>query len=330
MRPLAIALLLFVPLQLVCAEEPAAEPATDRAAELAKIVAPFVDHQTLAVIHADLASFDAVETTDALAEFFHLSDDTRDFLQSEIAPITVVAQSLPPDAKFDMFFVVSFSDLAKVPLFIVMPLEGGAPAAPVALEIRHGLSGRFGTEIVSEEIHGALVTGTPQTLHRLKKLPPAARPEIETAFAAVGDSELQVLVVPSANARKALELIYPTLPAALGGGPTRDLTQKFEWLAVGVTLPPNDSGLRAVVQSTSEDAARQLGDSIGKLVSSLNQDTTLEASHAAKLTERIVPEIDGTRITIDVTAAVDEVADYGTLLAPLFTMAQPAAKANAK
>jgi len=326
MRLVALALLLLFPLQALCA----AEPAAGRADELAQLIAPFVDHQTLAVIHADLASFDAVETTDALAEFFHLEDDTRDFLQSEIAPITVVAQSLPPDAKFDMFFVVSFSDLAKVPLFIVMPLEGGAPAAPVALEIRHGLSGRFRTEIISEEVHGALITGTPQTIHRLKRLPAAPRPEIAAAFEAVSDSELQVLIVPSPNARKAMELVYPTLPASLGGGPTRELTQKFEWLAVGLTLPPNDSGLRAVVQSTSEDAAKQLGESITKLVATLNKDTALDASHAAKLTDRIVPEIDGTRITIDVTAAVDEVADYGTLLAPLFTMSQPAAKPAAE
>lgn len=326
MRLVALAILLVIPLRVLVAEEPAA----GRSGELAALVAPFVDNQTLAVIHADLAAFDAVETTDALAEFFHLDDDTRDFLQSEIAPITVVAQSLPPDAKFDMFFVVSFSDLAKVPLFIVMPLESGAPAAPVALEIRHGLSGRFGTEIVSEELHGALITGTPQTIARLKKLPPAPRPEIAAAFEAAGDSELQVLLVPSANARKALELVYPTLPASIGGGPTRDLMQKFEWLAVGLTLPPNESGLRAVVQSTSEDAARQLGASITALVATLTKDTTLEASHAAMLTQRIVPEIEGTRITIDVTAAVDEVADYGTLLAPLFTMAGPVAKPAAE
>lgn len=322
MRPLAIALLLLIPLPTLHAEE----AAVGRGEELAQLIAPFVDHQTLAVIHADLASFDAVETADALAEFFHLESDTRDFLQSEIAPITVVSQSLPPDAKFDMFFVVSFSDLAKVPLYIVMPLAGGAPAAPVALEIRHGLSGRFRTEIVSEEVHGALITGTPQTIHRLKKLPPAPRPEIAAAFEVVSDSELQVLIVPSANARKAMELVYPTLPASLGGGPTRDLTQKFEWLAVGLTLPPNDTGLRAVVQSPSEDAAKQLGESISTLVAKLNKDTALDASHAAKLTERIVPEIEGTRITLDVTAAGDEVADYGTLLAPLFTMTTPAAE----
>jgi hypothetical protein len=326
MRLLLLALLLVFPVYVLRAEE----PATGRAKELAGLVAPFVDHQTLAVIHADLASFDAVETTDALVEFFHLDADTRDFLQAEIAPITVVAQSLPPGANFDLFFVVSFSDLAKVPLFIVMPLEEGTPAAPVALEIRNGLSGRFRTEIVSEELHGALVTGTPQTLHRLKKLPPAPRPEIETAFAAVSDSELQVLIIPSTNARKALELIYPTLPASLGGGPTRELTQKFEWLAIGLTLPPNDSGLRAVVQSTSEEAAGQLSESIAKLVASLHQDSELEASHAAKLTERIVPAVEGARIVIDVTAAVDEVADYGTLLAPLFTMTQPPAKPAAK
>ena len=141
----------------------------------------------------------------------------------------------------------------------------------------------------------------------------------------MSDSELQVLVVPSANARKAMELLYPTLPASLGGGPTRDLTQKFEWLAVGITLPPNDTGLRAVVQSTSEAAASQLGESIATLVATLSKDTALDASHAAKLTERIVPDIEGTRITIDVTAAGDEVADFGTLLGPLFTMAGPAA-----
>ncbi len=321
--PLTLLLLMF-PLRSLLAEE----PVDGRAAEIAGLIAPFVDNQTLGVIHGDLAAFDVHETIDALAELFHLESDTRDFLQSEIAPISVVAQSLPPDAHFDIFFVVSLYDLAKVPLYMVMPLTESTPAAPVALEIRNGLSSGFRTEIVSEEIRGALVTGTPQTLARLKKLPAQPRPDILAALAAVEDSELQALVAPSAEARKLLELVSPQLPASLGGGPAREQTRKFAWLSVGLRLPPNDAGVRAVVQATSEEAAAELSQSLATLVASLIADTTLEAAHAQTLAQRVVPEVDGARVTIDVTAAVDEIAAYGSLLAPLFRVSdrQPAAE----
>lgn len=315
---IVLALLSFTG-SVVSAQEP-------RPAELAAAIAPFVDAQTLAIVHADLAAFDASEAVDTFAGFFRLSSAARDRAQALVAPIYVFADSLPAGATSDLFFVVSVSDFSRLPVFVVLPVSAAAPA--IAMEIRHGLTGQFKTEVVTEELHGCLVVGSEMTISRLKKMPAVARPEVQAGFEAAGESAIQVLIVPSADALRLVEVLVPKLPPQLGGGPTRDVTRHLQWAAVGLSLPPNDAGLRLVVQATSESSAKVLSELLGRVVASLRDRSTLGKSSTENLTARMVPTVGGTRVTLDVTASVEEVADFGALLAPLLSVTQGAKPAK--
>jgi hypothetical protein len=308
-----IVLLLCFSGSLCLAQEP-------RPGQLAATIAPFVDAQTLAIVHADLAAFDASEAVHTFASLFHLSSVERDRMQALVAPIYVFADSLPAGATADLFFVVSVSDFSRIPVFVVLPVSAAAPA--IALEIRRDLAAQFKTEVVAEELHGCLVVGSVLTIARLKKAPTVARPEVQAGFEAVGESAIQVLIVPSADALRLVEAFVPKLPPALGGVPTRDVTRHLQWAAVGLSLPPNDAGLRLAVQAIDESSAKALADLIGRFVTSLRTPDELGKSTAEKLTARLAPTVDGARVTLDVTATVDEVAEFGALLAPLLSVTQ--------
>jgi hypothetical protein len=297
-----------------------------RPTELAAAIAPFVDAQTLAVVHADLAAFDASETVDTFASFFHFSESERDRWQALVIPINVFADALPAGATADLFFVVSLSDLARLPVFVVLPQGTAAPA--IAMEIRRNLASQFKTEVITEELHGCLVIGSPLTIGRLKKVPAVVRPEIQAGFEAADESAMQVLIVPSADALHLVELLVPKLPPQLGGGPTRGVTSHLQWAAVGLSLPPNDAGLRLVVQATNEASAKVLSDLLGLLMASLRERSKLTEKNLESLTARLVPTVEGTRISLDVTASGGEVADFGLLLSPLMSLAQEALPAK--
>ena len=208
----------------------AQEPPLDR---VAKIVAPLVDEQTLAVVHANLTAFDAATTIDIVARGLQWPEDVRDHLQVQFAPIQVVTQSLPETAAVDAILVISFSDLAQLPFFLALPIDNTTPAKAIALEARCAIGESWRREVVSEEIGDTLITGAPSTLARLKKAKPVARPEIAAAFQAVGQGGIQFAIVPSAAVRKLAESLAPKLPERLGGGSTKTFTQGIVWSAVG-------------------------------------------------------------------------------------------------
>ncbi len=293
---------------------------------LAKVVAPFVDNQTVAVFHVDLATFDALETVDLLAEFLHMDPADRDRLQADVAPISVVAQTLSADAHADVFAVVSVSDLASLPLFFVSPLDPGAVSPPIAVELRRALAGQFRAEVATEEIAGALVTGSTRTIERLKQKSAVERPEIAAAFAAAGETAAQILIVPTPDARRAIELLMPKLPESLGGGRTSQITRHLKWAAVGVNLPPGDTCVRVVVEAENSTSAESLVDSFSALIKGL-EDRRVDGKDAVELdnlTARLAPQADGARLTVEVFPESGEAAKFGVLLSPLLKVARGA------
>jgi hypothetical protein len=196
-------------LQLVAQDD----PNLDR---LGKIVAPYVDQQTLAVVHVDLLSFDAPRTIDMLAQLAQLPVSERDSLQAELAPISVVAQAVPPGTAGNVFAVVSLADMARLPFFLVLPLDE-IPARAIAVEARRAIEKNWQRHVLVEQIGQALIVGAPETIERLKKSKPAARPEIAAALQSTTGGSLHLAFVPSAELRNVLQGIMPELPKQVGG-----------------------------------------------------------------------------------------------------------------
>ncbi len=290
---------------------------------LAESIAPYVDGQTVAVVHVDLAAFEAAGAIDLLADFLHLPAEERDRLQALVVPINVFAGTLPEGARADVFVVVSLSDLAGLPFFFVVPRETNAASAAIAMEVRRSLADQFHTEVAMEQIGESLVTGSRRTIDRLKQAKPAERAEIAAAFAAAGPGALELLVVPSADARRAIELLYPKLPEELGGGPTSQWTRNVEWLAVGIALTPGQTRLRVRVQATGEEEAALLVEKISNIVAPLGKRRELgdAVPDAEAQARRLVPTAKGNQLSLELTVADDEVSHMGSLLSPLLKTA---------
>ncbi len=290
----------------------------------AQAIAPFVDNQTLAIVRVDLAAFDASETVELLAVFLQMTDAQRDQAAALVAPIRVFSNALPAGGQADIFTVVSFSDLASVPFFFVLPLETNPAAAAIGMEIRRGIAEQAHTEAAMERLGDVIVTGSARTVERLKKAKPVAREDISQAFEAVEESPLQVLLVPTAAVRRLLQVTVPSLPAELGGGPTKPLTESIEWVAFGLHLPPSDTDARFVVQATSDEAAAVLAIGIAQQIEALGQrdDVRQAIPEFDDLATRLQPQIAGRRVTVEFTASPEEVASLGAFLAPLLKQAQ--------
>jgi len=231
------------------------KPADDR---LAEVIAPYVDDKTLVVVHLDLMAFDAVETVDWFAEVAELSDRERDKLQAQAVLIGVVTQTLPTEKSVDAFVVISLADLGRLPFFLVLPIDESSPASAIAAEARRDIEKDWKRKVVTERLGEALVIGSQETIDRLKKDRPTARPDVAAAFRSAGSGAVQVAFVPSAALRKLAETVFPTLPQALGGGPTRAFTQGGTWVAVGIDFPPKKVAVRVAVQSADAEAAATL------------------------------------------------------------------------
>jgi hypothetical protein len=286
---------------------------------LAKIVAPYVDQQTIFALHTDLMAFEVPETIEAAAKLFAWPDDTRDWVKAQAAPIDVITQSLSSGSTVDIFLLGSLMDIARLPFYMVLPLDNTTPASAIAGEARRDIEKQWRRPIASEAVGNALVTGSPETIERLKKSPPAARPEIAAAFEAAADSPVKIAIVPPAEFRRLMEGIVPQLPGALGGGPTKAFTQGVVWAAVGIDLPPNEVAVRVVIQSASAEAAAELEREVGKLFEAIGQLEQVRDSTERfdELSKHLVPKAFGDQLKLELTEENGGIEALTTILGPI-------------
>src|SRR5262249_26550968 len=121
-------------------------------ARLDKIVAPYVDGQTVLAMHTDLMAFDVPETIELVAKLFAWPDHTRDFVKAQAAPIDVVTQALPSDATVDIFLLANLVDISRLPFYLVLPLNNTTPASAIAGEARRDIEREWQRPVVSEAI----------------------------------------------------------------------------------------------------------------------------------------------------------------------------------
>lgn len=270
---------------------------------LAKIVAPFIDAQTLVIVHVDLMAFDSAKSVDLLARLAQFADRDRDILQAKFVPINVISQSLPKGTTIDVFIVVGLADLARLPFFLVMPLDATTPANAIAVELRREIHNAWRQPLVSQQIGDALVTGSQESINRLKTSQTVARKEIAVAFQTAGQSAMQVAFVPSPELRGLAESILPKLPKQVGGGPTKAFTQGVVWAAVAVDLPPKRLAVRVVLQSINAAAAVSLERELSKLFEEVGLLPQIQEAipEFAELSKGLLPKASGDQLQLELT-----------------------------
>jgi hypothetical protein len=218
----------------------------------AEAVGPFLDEQTVAVAHVDLTRIDV----DALATKGYLAAlpglESKDIEESKHELRGALAALIKAGGR-DLYVVFSLADLPNKP-FVIVPRPSEADAQAARREVEHN---KLFPGARLARMDRAVVVGEEGTLNRLRTLQATPRPELAPAFAAAGDTTAQVLVLPTADMRRVIEELLPTLPPEVGSTPTTTFTRGFQWAALSVDLSP-EVALQLVIQSPDPKAAERL------------------------------------------------------------------------
>lgn len=283
-RLLAISMLLFL-----AAPGFAETPAEARA----KMVAPFLDAQTIAVVRVDVSKVDPEALAKRVAGLAKL-DEAEVVRQAKL--LAALKKQFTDAGGKEIYLVVSLADLPESTL-IVVPLAVGKDEKPLDALFR--LAGMAGLERRGD----AVGIGTEATLKRLRDLKPDPRPDLARAFEALGDNaDVHLVVLPPADLRRAVGETMPKLPAEVGGGSSTVLTDGLRWAAARLKLAPK-AELEILVQTKDADTARALRDVARRTVEQAARQEEIKQwlPRSEKLVEVLAPTVNGDRLSFKVT-----------------------------
>jgi hypothetical protein len=240
---------------LLATEETTQGADRPRPEQLAKAIAPFLDRQALVVVHANLDRFDG----EAFATHFRtLLHEGQDFGWSQVIEWHRALREVECD---NLYLVVSLADLPQPP-FLLFPSKTTVSANVIREKLAALLRP---SSLIVEELFGMTFVGRRQSLERLRDLTPDVRASLVDGFEAAGESDLQAVFLPTADDRRVIEELLPTLPDEIGGGPSTIVTRGIRWGAIGVKTQ-SPLSVRIVAQSQDDAAAIALRDCWQKLL----------------------------------------------------------------
>lgn len=268
--------------------------AQDKSKQLADMIAPFIDEQTVAVGCADLSSIDMEAVRQWLADAAKKVNvpapaaDDRDF-----AFVSNWIASFRKAGGRYMFVVINPGDVPYVP--VVIPLEEGADAKAISA-LMEGESKGWKSEVIGR----AIVFAEASTMERLHKLKPAARPDLAAAFAVAGEAPLRGAFFPSADLRRIIAELMPNLPKEAGGGSTEPISKGLSWAGAGIGLPPRPS-VNLVMQCQDAASAKALSDLIGSVLTAFKNipDVKGEVGNVEQFVAAVAPRLNGDRLTLN-------------------------------
>ncbi len=216
---------------------------------LASKVAPFVDDQTVAILHFDVAHADVAKIQQLLRSLSGDPDSSNRYAAALVSWLPRFVKA----GGTEVYLVFSMTNWQRDPCFAIVPLASGVDPKEMLAVL--GTVPAF-KELVRTPIgNSAIFVGGPESLERVKNIKPVERKEITKALSALGSGTIQLVFMPPADTRRLIEEVVPTLPAELGGGSVKVLTRGLGWAAAALDISGTPS-FRLVVQS--EDASRAI------------------------------------------------------------------------
>jgi Protein of unknown function (DUF1559) len=264
----------------------------------ANAVAPYLDDQTVAVIHVNLSALDVDALFSKAAVLAKMDAGALALPRKEA---TAAVKALTDAGAHEFYTVVSLADVPEHQPFVVFPLAPGKEAE------KNANFEKLKTVLVHDEpfhlqhfepIGDAVVGGDEATLKRLHDLKPVARPDLAKALAAADGNLAQLVVLLPKDAAKVLESAMPTLPAEVGGGSSKVLTEGFRWAALSVNAPDLEGSI--TVQASNADAAKDLLDLHDKIFDAIskNKQAREMLPNFDKVKSMLRPKVDGDRLTV--------------------------------
>jgi hypothetical protein len=282
------------------------------AAALAKAVAPFLEDGTFLVAHVDLTRVDPAQLAARAAAV--TGGAARDFSSMASEKDRERLKALRTAGARDVFLVLAIADLFSKGAAIIVPVEEGAHGKAIL----EAMGAKYDKAV---EMGGAILTGEPSTVERLRRKKGVARPEVAAALTAAGDGVAQVALLLPKDLRKFLEELMPKLPKELGGGRMKTFTEGFLWAGLGIEADPA-MRLQLVIASPDADAAKELRAAIDRALQAAAASKELRAvlPKAEDFVPRILPKADGDRLRL----ALDE-KTLGEIVQPLVPKVRGAA-----
>ncbi len=218
------------------------------AAVRARVVAPFIDEETLAVVHVDLSRVAIDPLFDTLAQVVPQAAEER---KEAKAGLGGALSGLTKLGIRDFYMLFPMSFVPPQPPLDLLVVKPGTDAEAV----RAAIPGFRGTAKLIGNI--VALADREEALARLGNLKTDDRPELVKAFQAAGDTAVQVAVLPPRHFARVVEEMLPELPKQIGGGPSTIITRGALWAALGIDLPPKAKA-RLVIQSQDPAAAEAL------------------------------------------------------------------------
>lgn len=282
----------------------------------------FVNEQTLAVARVDVTrvDFDALDqwTQGVLAQSSLPDVDRKDLspkLRETLASAKRWAERFKQAGGRSIWAVFTLETFPQTaPMFFVVPLPrdadvnalrslfGDEPGKPAPRDRTFGTR-RIGDALVC--VKAEVETPVLDVIAAMRAQP---RPELTKALAEAGEAPLDLLLIPTADARKVVESMVPPMPE---GHSITDLTRGLVWAAAGVRLPPEASA-HLVIQSESHDAAAALQgllkatlhtaqDGHGNAANDAIAVRAMSAVVAAAMTAADQSRVENDRVVVDLT-----------------------------
>jgi prepilin-type processing-associated H-X9-DG protein len=267
----------------------------------ARAMAPFLDNDVIAVGHFDLTKLDA----DKLIRRLIPDPEEAGQLSTSISPWLAALRQAGAKEMFVLLVLPELISPSPAPFSVIVPLGEGADAKAIGQVLCGGPSvkGSWSWPTCATLNH-AVFAGTNEALDRARKLKPVDRTELNSALTALGNTQAELVLMPSADSRKVVEELLPTLPQELGGGPITALTQGMKWTAAGLIADP-EPRMQWLVQATDAKAAQALnvlGKSVLKYLRE-SRDVARVVPDLGRLADDLQTEVNQDRISVVVDPA---------------------------
>lgn len=315
---LVLTTIIALALALSLSAQPAFDPAKRAAA-----VAPFVDAETIAVARIDLGRLRAEPIAAHIATMLKLTEAEAGKVRERVKRLQ---DAFAKTGAREVYLLVSFADLqSPFNFFVPLPDSGDARALFELLDsIIPAIPG--GGKRTYAHKNGRFFAGSPKALLHFDQMKPDPRPELEKAFRAAGDTDVQLVFAPSNDHRRVVEEMLGELPKQFSFVNGKKLSAGVRWAAFGFNSQPKLS-FQGVVQSQDAASAKAMRDLALDLLQLLGKvrdpnDVPLSESFGRdyeQLVRALTPEVVGDRLTFQ--AGEEKLLD---ILAKLYAMQRQA------
>lgn len=222
-------------------------------------VAPFVDQETVLLLHVDLTQIDVA----ALARKYQpdrpadVPEEQWEQLEAQSEQVQTMAQDWITQFKQaggrDIYVIASQQDFDDEAPVMVIPLAANADAAALQAFMEQTLAEADGQFATMERIGDALVAGSAAQIERMQEFDAQANAALTAAVQAVGDAPVQAAFVMTEDLRQEALSDTDDLPPDIAPDMIATV-EGLQWVAFAFN--PDPASLKLVVQEESEAGAR--------------------------------------------------------------------------